>query len=189
MWLTRLAITRPVTILMMVLTLVIMGLQSRSRLPVDLYPTVDFPMIFISTTYAGTGPEEMETLITKPIEDQISTISGLKELTSTSSEGISQVQMEFEIGTDIDVVSSDVRSKLDALRSQLPQDADAPVVTKLDVGAMPVIQINVASKQRSSIEVRRLADDVLKDRLQPGARGRLGQCAGGRYSGNPGARG
>ena len=165
MWLTRLAITRPVTILMMVLTLVIMGLQSRSRLPVDLYPTVDFPMVFISTTYAGTGPEEMETLITKPIEDQISTISGLKQLTSTSAEGVSQVQMEFEIGTNIDVVSSDVRSKLDALRRQLPQDADAPVVTKLDIGATPVIQINIASKTRSSIEVRRLADDLLKDRL------------------------
>lgn len=165
MWLTRLSITRPVTILMLVLTLVILGWQSRNRLPVDLYPDVQLPMLFISTVYPGTGPEEMETLVSKPIEDQLSTISGLKKLSSTSAEGVSQVVMEFELGTDINEASADVRSKLDALRNALPQDAKAPVVMKLDFGAAPVITLNVASNRISSIEVRRLADDVLKDRL------------------------
>ena len=70
MWLTRLSIARPVTILMLVLTLVILGLTSHQPMPVDLYPNVDFPMLFITTVYPGTGPEEMETLVTKPIEDQ-----------------------------------------------------------------------------------------------------------------------
>jgi HAE1 family hydrophobic/amphiphilic exporter-1 len=165
MSLTRLAIARPVTILMLVLTLIILGLQSRSRLPVDLYPSVEFPMLYISTSYAGTGPEEMETLITKPIEDQVSTISGLKKLTSTSSEGLSQVNMEFEIGTNLADVAADVRSKVDALRDSLPQDAKAPIVIKADIGAMPVISLNMSSTRRSSIEVRHLADDVLKDQL------------------------
>ena len=165
MQLTRLAITRPITILMLVLALVVLGLQSRDKLPVDLYPKIDFPMLFISTVYTGTGPEEMETLITKPIEDQVSTISGLKKLTSTSSEGISNVVMELELGTDIDTAASDVRSKLDAIRNQLPQDAKAPVVQKLDVSAMPVVTICISSQRRRSQDVRQLADDVVKDRL------------------------
>jgi len=165
MWLTRLSITRPITILMLVVALVILGLQSNSRLPVDLYPDVAFPMLAISTVYTGTGPEEMETLVTKPIEDQVSTISGLKKITSSSSEGISTVMLEFNLGTNIDVASSDIRSKLDALRNTLPQDAKAPVVNKVDVKALPVIQLNMSSTTRSSIEVRRLADDFLKDRL------------------------
>jgi HAE1 family hydrophobic/amphiphilic exporter-1 len=150
---------------MLVLALVVLGLQSRSRLPVDLYPDIEFPMLFISTVYPGTGPEEMETLVTKPIEDVVSTVSGLKKLTSTSAEGMSNVMMEFEIGSNLDAVASDVRSKVDAMRNALPQDAQAPVVNKLDVGAMPVVQLSLASERRSSQEVRRLADDVIKDRL------------------------
>ena len=165
MWLTRLSITRPVTILMLVITLVVLGLTSRGRLPVDLYPNIELPYLFISTVYPGTGPEEIETLVTKPIEDQLSTISGLKKLTSTSSEGVSQVSMEFELGTSLNDAAADVRSKIDALRNQLPQDAKAPIVVKIDIGALPVITLNVASKRRSSIEVREIADDVLKDRL------------------------
>lgn len=165
MWLTRLSITRPVTILMLVLTLVILGWLSRNRLPVDLYPDVQFPMLFISTVYPGTGPEEIETLVTKPIEDQLSTIAGLDKLTSTSQESVSTISMQFKLGTPINDVAADVRSKLDALRNRLPQDANAPVVMKLDVGAIPVITLNVGSKSRSSQDVRLLAEDVIKDRL------------------------
>lgn len=165
MQLTRLAITRPVTILMLVLALVIMGLQSRSRLPVDLYPIKDFPMLFISTVYPGTGPEEIETLVTKPIEDSVSAIGGLKKLSSTSSEGISSIRMEFEIGTDLNDAAADVRSKLDALRNALPQDAKAPVLIKADIGAVPVISLSVSSDRRSPLELRSLADDKLKVQL------------------------
>jgi len=165
MWLTRLAITRPVTILMLVLALVVLGLQSRSKLPVELYPNVEFPVVVITTAYPGTGPEEIETLVTKPIEDSVSAIGGLKKMTSTSSEGISTVVMQFELGTSLEGAASDVRSKLDALRNTLPQDAKSPVVIKADVGAIPVIKLSLSSKRRSSQEIRRLADDVVKDRL------------------------
>ncbi len=165
MWLTKLAITRPVTILMLVLALVVLGLQSRSKLPVDLFPDVEFPMVFITTVYPGTGPEEIETLITKPIEDSLSMISGLKKLTSTSSEGVSSVRMEFEIGTNLETVTSDIRSKIDVLRSTLPQDSKAPQVIKADIGAEPVIKLSLTSQRLSSVEIRRLADDVVKDRL------------------------
>lgn len=165
MGLTRLAISRPVTILMLVLALVILGLQSRGRLPVDLYPDVEFPIVVISTIYTGTGPEEIETLVSKPIEDAVSSISNLKKLTSTSSEGVSTVVMEFELGTEIDTATADVRSKLDALRNALPDDAEAPVVIKADIGAMPIISLSVASTRRSPIELRQMADDIVKDRL------------------------
>ncbi|MHB9132358.1 MAG: efflux RND transporter permease subunit [Armatimonadota bacterium] len=165
MWLTRLSITRPVTILMLVLALVILGLQSRSRLPVDLYPIKDFPTIVISTVYVGTGPEEIETLVSKPIEDAISSSGGLKKLTSSSTEGISMVVMEFEIGTNIDTAASDIRSKLDALRNKLPKDADSPVLIKADLSAIPVISLSIASDRRTPLELRRIADDILKDRL------------------------
>ncbi|MHB9024342.1 MAG: efflux RND transporter permease subunit [Armatimonadota bacterium] len=165
MWLTKLSLTRPVTILMLVAALIILGLQSRSRLPVDLYPDISFPMMAITTIYAGTGPEEMETLITKPIEDGVSTISGLKKLNSTSTEGVSTVMMEFELGTNLDTAASDVRSKIDALRNVLPQDAKAPVVGKLDVKALPVIRLSMSSQRRESKDVRQMAEDVIKDRL------------------------
>ncbi|HEY3416313.1 MAG TPA: efflux RND transporter permease subunit, partial [Armatimonadota bacterium] len=165
MWLTKLSLTRPVTILMLVAALIILGLQSRSRLPVDLYPDISFPMIAISTIYSGTGPEEMETLVSKPIEDSISTISGLKKLSSTSTEGVSTVVMEFELGTNLDAAASDVRSKIDALRNTLPQDAKAPVVSKVDIKALPVIRLSMSSKRRESKDVRQMADDLIKDRL------------------------
>ncbi|HEX2950684.1 MAG TPA: efflux RND transporter permease subunit, partial [Armatimonadota bacterium] len=165
MWLTRLSITRPITILMLVLTLVILGFVSQNRLPVDLYPDIDIPIVLVSTVYAGTGPEEMETLVTKPIEDQLSTISGLDELTSTSSEGMSLIVVKFTMATDINDAAADVRSKLDAIRSALPDDVNAPVVIKADLNAMPVIRMNIASTRRSPLEIRRIADDIVKDRL------------------------
>ncbi len=165
MWLTRLSITRPVTILMLVLALVVLGLQSRSKIPVELYPKIDIPIVVVSTIYPGTGPEEMETLVTKPIEDSISAIAGLDKLTSTSSEGVSTITMQLKLGTNIDVAAGDIRSKIDALRNTLPTDAQAPVVIKADFGAIPVIQLSLTSPRRESREIRRLADDIVKDRL------------------------
>ena len=165
MWLTRLSITRPVTMLMLVLALLILGMTSRSRLPLDLYPDVEFPVVVISTAYPGTGPEEMETLVTKPVEDAVSSVAGLDDVTSSSLEGISQVVLQFELGTDLDSVSADVRSKVDAIRGMLPQEVKAPVIVKADVGAIPVITLSLSSERRTPLELRTLADDVVKDRL------------------------
>jgi HAE1 family hydrophobic/amphiphilic exporter-1 len=133
-------------------------------MPVDLYPDIDIPYAVITTVYPGAGPEEIETLVSKPIEDAVISTNGLKNLISYSQEGISNVSLEFELGTDLDAAMADVRSKVDAIRRQLPQDAEPPVIQKLDVGAFPVLWLGISSK-RPARELRELADDVIKDRL------------------------
>ncbi|MHB1000706.1 MAG: efflux RND transporter permease subunit [Armatimonadota bacterium] len=164
MQLTRLAITRPLVILMFFAALIILGLKSRSGMTVDLYPKIDFPMAYIMTIYPGAGPEEIETLVTKPIEDGVGSVNGMKNLTSSSQEGVSVVNIEFELGTDMITAMADVRSKVDAVRMQLPSDAENPVVQKMDVGALPVIWLGMSSS-RPAKELREIADDVIKDRL------------------------
>lgn len=164
MWLTNLSIRRPIVILMLFTALIVLGFRSRAGMPVDLYPDIDIPYAVITTIYPGAGPEEIETLISKPIEDAIVSTNGLKNLTSYSQEGISNVALEFELGTDLDAAMADVRAKVDAVRRQLPQDVDPPVVQKLDVGSFPVLWLGLSSK-RPVRELRQLADEVIKDRL------------------------
>jgi HAE1 family hydrophobic/amphiphilic exporter-1 len=164
MWLTNLAIKRPIVILMFFTALVVVGLRSRSGMPLDLYPKIDFPFVTITTIYAGAGPEEIETLVSKPLEDAVGSVNGMKNLTSTSQEGISAIGIEFELGTNLDTALADVRSKVDAARLLLPQDAKSPVVQKFDIGSMPVLYLGMSSK-RPVKELRQLADDVIKDRL------------------------
>jgi len=164
MWLTRISILRPVTITMVVLAIVVVGWVSKGKLPVDLYPKVDIPFVTVVATYAGTGPQEVESLISKPIEDSVSTISGVKNVTSKSEEGVSAVSIEFYLGTDLNSATNDVREKVDAVRMMLPRDMDPPVIQKFSFTAMPVFAFALASP-RPSQELRHIADDVVKDRL------------------------
>lgn len=164
MWLTNLAIKRPVVILMLFMALTVLGIKSRSEMPLDLNPKVDIPYVVISTIYPGAGPEEIETLVSKPLEDAIGAVNGLKNITSNSQEGVSIVSMEFELGTNLDVAISDVRGKVDAARRALPDDVESPVIQKIDVGAQPILYMGLSSK-RPPRELRELVDDVVKDRL------------------------
>src|SRR5437762_2010698 len=100
MWLTRLSIHRPVFVIVLMTTLLILGLFSRSKMQVEERPRVDIPYITVTTVYPGTGPEEMESLITKPLEDSVSAVNGVRNITSSSQYGISFVQLEFYIGTN-----------------------------------------------------------------------------------------
>src|ERR1700712_4018002 len=126
MGVTRLAINRPIAILMIVAAFLVLGIVSYLRLPAELNPKVDFPVVSVNTTYAGTNPQEMGTLITKPIEDSISGVSGLKQIDSTSQSGVSIVRCTFYFGTDLDTAAADVRQKVDAVRKRLPINADSP---------------------------------------------------------------
>lgn len=164
MWLTNLAIRRPIVILMIFAALTVLGLRSRSGMPLDLYPKVDIPYILVTTVYPGAGPEEIETLVSKKIEDAVGSVNGVKNITSTSQEGLSFVNIEFELETDIDTAASDVRARLDAIRMQLPDDAETPVVEKLETGAFPILWLGLSS-ERPARELRDLVDDVVKDRL------------------------
>lgn len=162
---TRLAINRPIAILMVVAAFFVLGIVSYLRLPAELNPKVDFPVVSVNTTYAGTNPQEMETLITKPIEDSISGVSGLKQINSTSQAGVSVVTCTFYFGTNLDTAAADVRQKVDAVRKRLPINADSPSVAKQDNASQPVMYIAMKGN-RSPRDLRVLADNVVSERLQ-----------------------
>lgn len=164
MWLTNTAIRRPVLITMFFAAIVVMGLVCFGRIPVERTPKVDLPFVSVVTLYPGAGPQEIETLVSKRIEDAVGSIANLKNVTSTSQEGVSVVALEFELGTDLATACADVREKVDSVRTQLPDDAEAPSITKADIGSLPVITLAMRGDVPPR-ELRRFADDVVKDRL------------------------
>ena len=159
-------IKRPVFTTMLVLLLVVFGLGSYPALGIDLNPEVDFPLVSISVSFSGASPEEMESLVTKPIEDAISSLSGIKNLSSVTREGNSQITLEFEFGTDPKLAANEVREKVASVRKRLPDQADEPVIQRFDMSAQPIVYFSLASDTRSVGEIRKLAADVVKDELQ-----------------------
>ena len=159
-------IKRPVFTTMFILVLVVFGIRAYPGLGVDLYPDVDLPMVGVTVTYEGTAPEEMETLVTKPIENGVSRVSGIKTMTSTIREGFSQTVLEFEIGTDPRQMASEVREKVAGVRRRLPDDIDEPVVQRFDISSQAIAAYAFSSEKRSTGEIRRILKDVVIDNLQ-----------------------
>lgn len=159
-------IKRPVFTTMLVMLLVVFGLSSLPGIGIDLFPDVDLPLVTVNVTYVGASPEEMETLISKPIEDAVSSLAGIKTLSSTSREGFSQTVLEFELGTDPKLAANEVREKVAGVRRKLPDQIDEPVVQRIDITAQSVISYSLASETRSRGEIRKLAEDIVKDELQ-----------------------
>ncbi len=150
---------------MLVLFLVVLGLDAYRKLGVDFFPKVEFPVVTITTTLRGAAPEEVETQVTKRIEEAINTISGIDELNSTSAEGISLVAVMFVLEKDPEVAAQEVRDKISTVLRDLPKDADPPVVEKLATDASPVINI-VVSSQRDLRETTKLVDDKIKKNIE-----------------------
>ena len=163
--LTGLSVRRPIGVAVMAIAICILGGISVTRLPVDLLPEVDFPRISILTTYPGVGPEEIENLLTRPIERAVSTIEGVTEMSGESAEGLSRVQLQFEWGANLDAAVNDVRSALDRLRADLPEDAEQPVVLKFDISATPIATLGLSGGSDPR-RLRYLADEVLTRRLE-----------------------
>lgn len=159
-------IKRPVFTTMLVLLLVVFGLNSYPGLGVDLYPDVEFPIVTITVTYTGASPEEMESLITKPIEDAVSSVAGIKTLSSVSREGVSQTTIEFELGTNPKLAANDVREKVAGVRKRLPDQIDEPVVQRYDITAQSILTFSLASDTRPRGEIRKIAEDIVKNQLQ-----------------------
>ena len=166
MGLTRLAISRPVVILMMVAAFLVLGIIAYFKLPAELNPQVDFPRVTVLTTYAGTNPQEMETLVTKPIEDAISGVSGVQEIDSYSEQGVSTVSIQFFFGTNLDTADADVIQKVDAIRKNLPTASDSPAVLKADTSGQPVMHIAMQSKRRPERELQSLATNIVQPALE-----------------------
>ena len=162
----RTFIHRPVFTTMFVMLLVVFCIKAYPSLGVDLYPEVDYPLVSVTVTYEGAAPEEMETLITKPIENRVSQVSGIKTISSSIREGYSQTVLEFELGVDPKEKASEVREKVASVRGRLPDDIDEPVVQRVDLAAQSIVNFVLSSESRSRGEIRKLVEDVIKDELQ-----------------------
>ncbi|MEA3221602.1 MAG: efflux RND transporter permease subunit [Thermodesulfobacteriota bacterium] len=159
------SVKRRITITMLILIITLFGIISFFDVGLDLLPDIEFPYVSIVTTYEGVGSEEIETLITKPIEEAVSTVEGVEDVTSMSSEGISGVYIKFAWGTNLDFAAEDVRESLSWLTDFLPADADTPMVVKFNTSDMPILEYG-ATGMRNTMELREYLDDTLKPRLE-----------------------
>lgn len=164
--LPKLSINRPVTITMFFLGIVLLGFISWGRLPQELFPPINYPQITVMTSYEGAAPEEIETLITKIIEEATGTVNNVKRISSTSKEGLSLVMVEFNWGTNMDFASLSVREKIDLIKERLPRDAKEPIVVKYNPFDLPVMTISVTSPTRAPLELRHICKKVIKDELE-----------------------
>jgi HAE1 family hydrophobic/amphiphilic exporter-1 len=164
MRLTDSSIRRPVTTGMIVLALMVFGVIGVTRMQVDFYPDVTFPMVVVATVYPGAGPLEVESEVTDPMEEGLGTITGLTDITSTSSENFSAITLQFDWGTNLDAAASDIRDRLDMVQASLPDDVQKPFVFKFDPSMMPVLQLGMSSDIDES-ELADIAEDVA-ERLQ-----------------------
>ncbi|MEA2564023.1 MAG: hypothetical protein QOH06_5527 [Acidobacteriota bacterium] len=163
--LAQICIDRPVFATVLILSLVVVGLAAYNSLGVDRFPKIDFPSVVITTQLVGAGPEEMETEVSDKIEEAVNTISGIDNLISTSSEGISIVSVQFTLEKDADVAAQEVRDKVNSVLAELPRAADPPVIQKIDPDASPVLAIAL-SGQAPPRDVTEFADKVLKRQLE-----------------------
>ncbi|AXX90651.1 acriflavin resistance protein [Arcobacter suis] len=159
----KLAINRPITTLMGVLTFIVFGLMSYNTMPINLFPNVDFPVVTVQTTYNGADPSTVETKVTDKIEEAVSGVDGIDKLMSTSYEGFSVVTIQFELTKDLDEATNDVRDKIGAIN--LPSEVEKPVVKKLGATGA-VISLFIASDGNDTTALMRLADEKLKPQLQ-----------------------
>ncbi|MCL4847904.1 MAG: efflux RND transporter permease subunit [Acidobacteria bacterium] len=161
----RVAINRPVTMAMISFVIVLLGAISLLRLPVDLMPEVESPTLTIRTSYSGVGPLEIEESITRPIEQSVSAVAGLEQISSDSREGSSQVRLQFTYGTNLAEAADEVRTRIDRVRGRLPIDADPPVIFKFDSTQFPIVWIAVEG-DADPVALRELAENDLARRLE-----------------------
>ena len=163
--LPKFAVGRPVLTTMVFVGIMLLGVVSFSRLQVDLLPDIDFPSLSVVTTYDGAGPEEIETLITRPIEEAVGTVEGIDTIESNSMEGRSRVALRFVWGTNLDSAMNDVRSTIERVKGQLPEDAQDPVVYRFDLGSFPIMQLSLSGAM-SEPQLRQLSEQQLEPRLE-----------------------
>jgi multidrug efflux pump len=168
-----LSIRRPVLAIVMSTAIVLFGLIGFGQLGVREFPSIDPPVVTVSTSYRGANADVIESQITEPIEDSVNGIAGIRTLTSTSREGRSTITVEFDLGTDVEQAANDVRDRVSRTLALLPPDVDPPRVSKSDADAFPILVLTVNSDSRNLLELSRFADEVFAERLQtiPGVSG------------------
>jgi len=163
--LSALSVRRPVFVLMIISALMVLGLVSYTRLPVELFPNIQFPFVSVTVVYPGAGPEEVELLVAKPLEEQLSSLPNVRQVRTQASEGYALVAVEFALGTNVDSAAADVRQRTDIARARFPRDVEQPIVAKFDFATQPVLNIGLGGG-KSPQELRRLADDIIKPRFE-----------------------
>ncbi len=169
MWFTRISINNPVFATMVMAALVVLGLYSYSRLKIEQFPDITFPVVVIQTNYPGAAPESVENDVTRKIEEGVSTISGIKNLTSRSYEGVSVVIIEFDLAIDATAATQDVRDKVALIKSSLRSTVREPTVLRFDPASQAIYSIALKTDKNSQYDLRTLsgiADEVVKKRLQ-----------------------
>lgn len=165
MFLTRISVGHPVFAAMVMVAITIFGYLAYQQLPIDEFPEVDFPIVVVSTSYAGASPEAVENEISRPIEEALNTLGGIESITSTSSQGRSSVVLEFALGIQSMAAAQEVRDRLTVLTGTLPKTADDPRVLRYDPLADPAVSLALVSPDMSTAELTRLANDVVVPRL------------------------
>lgn len=163
--LAGLSIKRPVFITSVLSLMLIAGLILMSRLPVDLFPNVTFPVVTVSVPYSGAGPAEIETLIAKPLENEISTIAGLKRLSSINQEGVGTVVAEFTLETDIKYAEDQIRAAVTRARRKLPEDIDEPILRRIDPADQAILLVSLKAKMETK-DLYDFASEVVKPKLE-----------------------
>jgi HAE1 family hydrophobic/amphiphilic exporter-1 len=173
MFLSDISIKRPVFATMMMVALVVLGIVSYKRLAIDEYPDITYPVVIAQTSYPGASPEVMMRDISKPIEEALNTVQGIKEIGSTSLEGISIVRLQFNLGVDVAVAQQDVQAKVARIRRSLPQDIQDPIIQHFDPNDSPIMSIALQSTERPIREITDLANEVVQTRIEaiPGVGG------------------
>jgi len=165
MKLADVSIEKPVFATMMILALVVLGLFSYLKLNIDQFPDVDFPYVTVTTVLPGAGPEQIETDVTKKIEDAVNTIGGLEHIQSVSQEGVSIVIIQFKLEVEGKQAAQDVREKISAIRADLPTDIEDPIVQRIDPASLPIFTLTVAG-ERSERDITTYTKNVIKKRLE-----------------------
>lgn len=166
MTLSDLSIQRPVLATVFAIVIVLMGVMGYRALGVREYPSVDPPVVSVSTGYPGANADIIESQITEPLEESINSVSGIKTLSSISADGRSSITVEFTTGVDLNDAANDVRDKVSQAIRNLPPDADPPVVTKADADSQTILAITIQSDRRDLLELTQIADKMFKERLQ-----------------------
>jgi HAE1 family hydrophobic/amphiphilic exporter-1 len=166
MLLSDVSIKRPVFATVLMIALVTLGIFSYRRLAIDMFPDIEFPVLSIVTLFPGASPETVEREVTKKLEQAVNPIAGVKHVYSSSREGVSSLIVEFELEVRVNDVAQDARSKIAAIRNQLPQAIEEPVIQKFDIGGMAIVSLAVRSDQLTSRELTTLVDRRVKRRLE-----------------------
>ncbi|MDZ7318413.1 MAG: efflux RND transporter permease subunit [candidate division KSB1 bacterium] len=166
MKITQVSIKRGVTVFMIYLIAVGFGLFSLIRLKVDLYPKLDFPLLAVITQYTGVGPFDIETVVTRPVEEAVASVQNVKKVSSTSTQGLSLVMLEFDWGTDMNQAEIDVRNNLEFIKDALPKDIRSPMVFAFDPSAQPILYLAVESELHGQAELRRISEQDIEPRIE-----------------------